>query len=142
MVRSSIAAFTALTLSFASICLAHLQEPRAASAGRALHNNKRHAAYLARRQAGGAQTTSQPTFTIPTPTQVPGMTIPALTDIKSGMPTETPATMFTTFAPGATPAISGAPPLPSGELIFFFQLFGRLASYTIASTNPSPFRTL
>lgn len=105
----SFAAFTALTLSFASLGLAHLDSPPAAG----VNNNKRHAAYLAAR-ADAASSTFSPTFAIPTPTQVPGITVPALTAISSGNPVETPFPLFTTFAAGASPPISGAVPLPTG----------------------------
>lgn len=81
-------------LALASVALAHgSNDPT---------NNKRHAAYLQRMQMRDA---AAPTAAVPG--------IPALSAITSGMPTATPSALFTSFAAGATPPVSGAPPLPT-----------------------------
>lgn len=80
--------------------------------------------------ASGTLTASAPAITTPT---VPGTEIPPLAQITlgrgrevsrcwgrssygcfyTGAPIETPLSMFTTFTGGATPPLSGAPPLPT-----------------------------
>jgi hypothetical protein len=47
----------------------------------------------------------------PVPTGPNG--VPPLSLISSGMPTGTPSPVATTYTPGATPPISGAPVLPA-----------------------------
>ncbi|KAF8311474.1 glycoside hydrolase/deacetylase [Clavulina sp. PMI_390] len=71
----------------------------------AFAHNERHAAYLRRQNT---------LTTTPTPA-VTG--VPALASITSGMPTATPVSLFTTFTAGATPPISGAPPLPTIAIV-------------------------
>ncbi|KAG8998974.1 chitin deacetylase [Tulasnella sp. JGI-2019a] len=70
------------------------------------------AAAAAVTQSVGSITVTASVAAVTTPT-VPGTNIPALSDIVSNAPIETPLSMFTTFAAGATPPLSGAPPLPT-----------------------------
>lgn len=74
------------------------------------NNNKRHAEYLARRNMA-----IRGPAVIPTVTAAAG--VPALSQITSGMPVATPPPAFTTFAAGATPPVTGAPPLPSVNIV-------------------------
>ena len=110
MVHIQLSTFAAAALCLSSTVLAHDGQ-----AGGHVNRNARHLAYKARRQ------------NIATPTAT---NAPPLSAITSGMPTETPTTLFTTFAPGATPPIAGAPPLPSRKFsspplfsVFFFFFF-------------------
>lgn len=96
MVNFQLSAFATVALCLSSTAFAHRGD-------HGLDVNKRHAAYLARRQAANGAA--------PSPA-VSG--IPALSAITSGMPVATPSPLFTSFAPGATPPVSGAPPLPTG----------------------------
>lgn len=68
--------------------------------------------------ASGAATTTtaaaQPAVTTPT---VAGTVIPPLDQITSGAPIETPLTIFTTFAAGASAPYSGAPALPTINIV-------------------------
>src|SRR5258708_36687858 len=59
--------------------------------------------------ASTAVTSSQP----PSTSTIDGNSIPPLSEITSGMPAQGTVTPFTTFTAGATPPVSGAPPLPS-----------------------------
>ncbi|KAG9042850.1 chitin deacetylase [Tulasnella sp. UAMH 9824] len=109
-------AVSLFALSAASIVVAHDGSVRA-----------RHADYVKRREAiygrqavsssapaatGAATTSAAPAPAVTTPT-VAGTVIPPLEQITSGAPIETPLSMFTTFAAGATPPYSGAPALPT-----------------------------
>lgn len=58
-------------------------------------------------------TASQP----PSTSTIDANFIPPLSEITSGMPTQGTVTMFTSFAAGATPPVSGAPPLPSITIV-------------------------
>lgn len=100
----SFSVFTTLFLSIASVAQAHGTD------GRRANDNRRHAAAAASRLARdlAAATPTMPPFTGATPSA------PPLSLISSGMPTETPLSLFTTFSPGATAPIPGATPLPSG----------------------------
>ncbi|KDQ19200.1 carbohydrate esterase family 4 protein [Botryobasidium botryosum FD-172 SS1] len=98
----------ALALSFFSVV--------AATYGPA--QGQRHRDYVQRRQAAPTGTTNAaPTPAAPAPTALtPATEIPPLAQITSGAPTQATEAMFTTFTAGATPPISGAPPLPTASL--------------------------
>lgn len=93
----TLSVLTTLILSITSFANAHGGDSHAQRD--AYH--RRHAAAA----RGVGETTAPP---IATPTA------PPLSQISSGMPIETPMPLFTTYAAGATPPISGAVPLPSG----------------------------
>lgn len=108
LTHNTLPVLTTLALSFAAIAQAHNGGPVHAKRE---ESNRRHAAARQLGVAGGlaATTTSGPSGTIATPTA------PPLSRISSGMPSEVPLSLFTTFTPGASAPIAGATVLPSGK---------------------------
>lgn len=104
----SFSVFTALVLSIASVAQAHGANPPYQYGRR--EDNRRHAAAASQR---ARQLAAAPTPTTPPPSGATP-TAPPLSFISSGMPSEVPLSLFTTFTPGATAPIAGATPLPSG----------------------------
>ncbi|KAG8950771.1 chitin deacetylase [Tulasnella sp. 424] len=118
-------AVSLIALSAASIVVAHGGSGSVA---------QRHKEYVKRREAvygrqapapasasgaaasGAATTTAaaQPAVTTPT---VAGTIIPPLDQITSGAPIQTPLTIFTTYAAGASAPYSGAPALPTIAIV-------------------------
>jgi hypothetical protein len=76
---------------------------------------RRHADYLRGRQIAAAATIT--TTLAPTPAPVT-LSVPPLSSITSGDPTESTLPLPTVYTAGASPPISGAPPLPSSETTF------------------------
>lgn len=105
----SLSVLTALILSIAPFVAAHGLDSDYAKRGDA---NRRHAAAFEAAEAArllAARATGAP---IATPTA------PPLSLISSGMPTETPSSLFTSYAPGATAPIPGATSLPACMSMF------------------------
>jgi len=117
---------TAIVVSLSSVVFAH---------DRFLDTNKRHAAYRARQNlalspSGSSSSSSSSTSSsfsasstipVPSPTTptgtLDGNAIPPLAQITSGMAIQGTVNMFTTFSAGASAPISGAPPLPSINIV-------------------------
>ena len=76
-------------------------------------------------------TTTLPTPVVPVPSGTNG--VPPLPLISSGMSTGTPSPVASTYAVGATPPVSGAPPLPTpcASLLPFFFVCIRVITYAL-----------